>query len=149
MERELAVDLIGADMKRAGRQRPRTADSFRSGLTRQQHFRSMRLYGDDFSAQRIRENLATGPVSVEFVDDVMDRPIFKKPVVSPDFDNVPGREREGKHSEPPARRRLLGRSARFSRSTRSGETRCKVQQLSRVASAIAELRATRTFEALL
>mmetsp|Transcript_7613 Transcript_7613/g.19418 ORF Transcript_7613/g.19418 Transcript_7613/m.19418 type:complete len:530 (+) Transcript_7613:59-1648(+) len=155
LQRALVTDLGEIDKKL--RRRPRTADSFGKSLNRQQHRRSMRIHADDVAEHRMKENLANGPVSVELMADVADRPCFRKPVASPVFAQMPGRELQCQHADPPARRRPRGGGRQgkqpaavqqFAREARTGETRCKLQQFSHLAGAISELRATRTYEAL-
>lgn len=118
------------------------------------------MHATDVAEHRIKENLARGPVSVELAADITDRPCFRKPIVSPTFARMPGRESKApkaQHADPPARHRLTGGSGhgkqpaatrKFARGAHTGETRCKAQHFSHLAGAISELRATRTYEAL-
>merc|ERR1712008_363527 len=72
LERSLTFDVSEAD--HAVRARTRDAPDFKKSLRRDQDFKRQKAYGEDKAMQHMRENLTRGPVSVEHLSDVDNRP---------------------------------------------------------------------------
>merc|ERR1711920_261699 len=102
----------------------------------------------DISRQRLRDNLTRGPVSVEFLSDIDNKPSLRKKVNNTDFSRMGAREVEKKYTESPPRKRDPGKAAKFEREVRTGDARSEAKKLSELTSGIIELRAARTCEAL-
>lgn len=142
----LTFDIMEAD--KAVRSRLKTTEKFDKSLQREQQFKSQRSYGEDICMQRVKDNLTRGPVSVELLTDVGCSPQLQRRVTHlQDFGHMDGREPEKRYTQAPPRNRDQGGAMKFERSVREGDSRCDVSSLSPVSGGIAELRATRTFDA--
>ncbi|CAE7023019.1 CA14 [Symbiodinium natans] len=143
-DHEMSFNIMDAEKARWKSRGP--PEDFNRSLTRQQHLRSMRTYGQDVSLTRAKENL-NGPVSVELQSDIDSSPILKPRLWSPRFDYMATREPEYKYAESPARLKEK-RGAKFKRELRPGESLTDIQCLSPLAGAIGELRSSRCYEAM-
>ncbi|CAJ1396054.1 unnamed protein product [Effrenium voratum] len=128
------------------RWKPKTPQDFKKDLTRQQHLRMMRTYGQDANLVRAKSNLTDGPVSVELLSDLDSSEMLHPKVWSPRFDMMATREPERKYAEAPAR--LKEAKAKFKRELRAGESWTDTGGLSPLAGVISELRSARSYEAL-
>merc|ERR1719510_2913613 len=144
LERSLTFDASETD--HLIRTRTRDAPDFKESLRRDQHFKCQKAYGEDKSTQHIRENLTRGPVSVEHLSDVDNRPSLQPRITHlRDFARMDGRHVEKRYTSVPSRSRCQGSLLRFARCIRKGDTRCDVGDLSPQAGAISNLRAARSF----
>jgi len=144
LERSLTFDASEAD--HAVRARTRDAPDFKKSLRRDQDFKRQKAYGEDKAMQHMRENLTRGPVSVEHLSDVDNRPSLQPRVTHlRDFARMDGRQPEKRYTSVPSRSRCQGSPLRFARGIREGDTRCDVGDLSPQAGAISNLRAARSF----
>lgn len=127
------LDLSNADEFR--KRRPRTADSFRKCLTREQHLQAQRSYADDVCLRQQLENTREGPKSIDLVEgNFKDGPLWERPIITPDFARTPGRETKRRHALMPSRFGAQNRTLKFQRSTRIGDARCKMQTISQTVS---------------
>jgi len=140
------VALRASMSQPALRSRPQSALTFDNSLTRQQHLRSSRCYGEDIALQRQAE-AAKGPKSTELLSEI-GNPALRKPEAVPDFEKYPARDpsQERKYAIKPARGKDCG-VHKFERAAREGEERCDRHGFSELASGISGLRASRTYEA--
>ncbi|CAK9046388.1 unnamed protein product [Durusdinium trenchii] len=129
------------------RWKPQTAGDFSKSLSRKQHLRAMRMYGQDAALLKAKANLTEGPVSVELLSDIDSSPMLHPKVMSPRFEMMAMREPEHKYAESPARLKDA-KGTKFKRELRSGESWTDTGSLSPLASAISELRSVRSYEAL-
>lgn len=98
--------------------------SFDEYLTRFNHLKIQRSYGNDVAVQRSRDNLLRGPVSVELLPEIGESPILKPRVLQCNFDHLckwTARGMKGRYAEPAARNRDQENAKRFSRPTRVGD----------------------------
>lgn len=121
--------------------RPHTVEHFNKSLNREQQIKVTRIYGEDICLQLAKENLAHGPVSVEFLSDIDTSPSLRPRVVARRFCNE-------QYADPPSRKRDQGKAAKFERGLRGGDGRCETHSLSPLAANISQLRLARTYEAL-
>lgn len=127
-----------------------TVEDFNKSLKREQQLKMSRSYGENIPMQRAKDNITQGPVSVELMSDIDDKPQLKRRVKNNiDFGQmIHYRETQKYHIEQPPRFRDLSGSAKFERSVRPGEARSEAHVLSPIASGISKVRATRSYDEL-
>lgn len=147
MQRQQTFDASDAD--RLCRRRALTTEKFDKSLTRAEHFKVQRSYGEDICMQRVKDNVVRGPVSVELLSDVGNSPQNQRRIRNlRDFVSMEGREGEKRYGESPARNREQGGAMKFERSQRDGDSRCEVQVFSPLAGGISGLRSTRSVDGI-
>lgn len=142
----LTFDLTTAS--KAVQSRAQPPEDFKKSLTRQEHLKRLRSYGTDPALSQAKENLSRGPVSVELLSDIDASPSLRQRVKTREFSRVVGRDVHKECSEPPPRKRDLSEAAKFERSTREGDSRSLVKDMSPMAGKITTLRAERSYEYL-
>jgi len=132
--------------------RMRSAMEFKKDLTRHQHQKCSRSYGNDINLTLARTNLTQGPVSIELLprDAMYEKPSLQPKIVTTDLKTMAGREQSRLCIELPPRGKVddLSKVMSFERGTRPGDSRADAQNLSRLAGAITELRGSRSYDAL-
>mmetsp|Transcript_50517 Transcript_50517/g.108228 ORF Transcript_50517/g.108228 Transcript_50517/m.108228 type:complete len:534 (-) Transcript_50517:155-1756(-) len=127
-----------------------TVEDFNKSLKREQQLKVTRTYGEDIPMQRAKDNITRGPVSVELMSDIDQKPQLK-PRIKHNIDfglMAHYRETEKHFMEKPPRFQDLSGSAKFERSVRPGEARSEAHVLSPIASGISKVRATRSYDEL-
>jgi len=128
--------------------RMRPADKFDKSLKRADDWKRQRAYGENIPIALAKENQKNGPVTVELLSDIDDKPSLRHRVKTRDIARMAGRDNSQEYTESPPRRRDLSGAAQFERGIREGDSRCKAMGLSQASGTIADMRATRHYEAL-
>mmetsp|Transcript_73362 Transcript_73362/g.203635 ORF Transcript_73362/g.203635 Transcript_73362/m.203635 type:complete len:474 (+) Transcript_73362:66-1487(+) len=141
------TDLAEAPAK-PERHRPQSAVCFGKTLSRDEHYKGLRKYGEDVDVHRMHEYVQNGPVSVEFTSDIGDGPQLRPHVATPHFKHMLGRSAGvlPRHRRPARSGRQC--ALKFERAARVGDGRCILRNLSDVAGGVVELRASRRYEPL-
>lgn len=126
----------------------KVVENFDKSLTREQHAKISRAYGQDMFRKLTRENLTEGPRSVERLTDVDVKPSLQPRVKVRDFARMPQREVCKDYAEQPARNKSFEGADNFERIVRDGDARTDTSLLSPLSQGIADRRRVRSFDAL-
>jgi len=131
--------------------RLRPSEDFNKSLTRNQHFQTMRTFGQDLCVSLAKEFQSRGDaLSVEKLplDAVDSHPSLRNRVAKIDnFERMGGRDPEKQFCISPSRNRDLSKASKFERETRDGDSRSTVA-LSQLTKDIGYMRETRSYQAL-
>lgn len=87
-----AMTFDASEARRIVWTKTKTTESFDKSLTREQHAKINRAYGQDLAQKMSRENLTEGPRQVEHLSDIDVKPSLQPRVLVRDFGRMPHRE---------------------------------------------------------